>query len=1067
MRMKQTEKFRKRAVKAVLSVVCSSVLLFAAVPLAQQTVSAATTAVTTGYLNLRSGPGTNYSIVLTLTKGASLTVIGSPDSSWVKVQTSAGTQGYCSRAYLTITQDSSSQSTTGKALDNVNLRSGPGTGYSILLTIPKGTSVPVVDASNTSWVKVTYNGKTGYCSRQYMSVSGSQTGGSSGEVSSDKTGKALDNVNLRSGAGLSYRILTTVPKGTSVKVVDDSNSQWVKVTYNGLTGYCSREYMSVSEGTSSGGSTGSSGGSTGSSGGSSGSSGSSSQEKTGVTTGYLNLRSGPGTGYSILLTLSKGQQVTVLDDSSAWAKVRTSSGKVGYCDKSYLKITGGSSGGSQTVSETAVTKDNLRLRQGPGTSYATLMVLVRGTQVTVVEHTNASWVKVKTASGTVGYCSLEYLTITSTGGNSGGSSSSTPSSEASSSSVPSSSAVSVPSSSSLSSSSSSSGGESGTPDPVVLKGTATDNVNLRQGPGTSYAILATVPRGTTLTILDNSNTGWVKVTYNGKTGYCSRQYMEVTSSESPADPEDPEQILGAKVTADSLRVRSGPGTNYSILTSVTNGTMLTVLDTSTPGWVKVQIAGGKIGYVSAEYVEFVYAGDDLTGTLSLSQSTGSIPLGKTLYIKANTSSSVIWTSSNSSVAVVENGYIRSVGKGTAVITAISGNAKGTCTVSVTDGEPVRTAYTSPNIVGIGGTVNLIAVTDTSRDAVKFQVTMQDGSVVTVQASGYVDESVTDKNGNVFRTRKWTGSMVLPSTGKYTVKALSAQNGVYASAGFTTDAYAVQSQDYTVSTSEQRRASDKIIQLIANWEGYSSTVYADMLTYSQIPTIGYGYTFGVGTVFYNNISKTEAWSLLVNSINRASYTTEVNRFMQRNNLLMNQNQADCLISFGYNVGAGYWNGTAQMDARTIMLNAVVPPETIPAGGLAATVTKNTSLYAEPSRSSGKVTSVSNGSSATVLDLDFTDTRDGWYKVKTSAGTGWINSGYLQLSNSASLQHDLNYTNAYAFGTDLCRWCMAGGKAYSGLLYRRVGEANVYNYNDYSAVRYNKYGYTYPASMEHLS
>ena len=71
----------------------------------------------------------------------------------------------------------------------------------------------------------------------------------------------------------------------------------------------------------------------------------------------------------------------------------------------------------------------------------------------------------------------------------------------------------------------------------------------------------------------------------------------------------------------------------------------------------------------------IYSDGSITGSLSLSQTTGSIPLGKTLYIKANTSSSVLWTSSNSSVAVVENGYIRAVGKGTAVITAVSGNAK--------------------------------------------------------------------------------------------------------------------------------------------------------------------------------------------------------------------------------------------------------------------------------------------------------------------------------------------------------------------------------------------------------
>jgi hypothetical protein len=104
---------------------------------------------------------------------------------------------------------------------------------------------------------------------------------------------------------------------------------------------------------------------------------------------------------------------------------------------------------------------------------------------------------------------------------------------------------------------------------------------------------------------------------------------------------------------------------------------------------------------------------------------------------------------------------------------------------------------------------------------------------------------------------------------------------------------------------------------------------------------------------------------------------------------------------------------------------------------------------------------------VIDGDFSDKNDGWYKVELEDGTvGWINSGYVSLENSDELVHDLNYTNAYAFGTELIRWNQAGGKFYTGLFYRRLGEANVYNYGDYSAVRYNKYGYGYPLAASIL-
>ena len=53
---------------------------------------------------------------------------------------------------------------------DVNFRSGPGTGYSILDCLPKGASVTVTDRSNSSWYAVNYNGRDGFMSSMYLSV---------------------------------------------------------------------------------------------------------------------------------------------------------------------------------------------------------------------------------------------------------------------------------------------------------------------------------------------------------------------------------------------------------------------------------------------------------------------------------------------------------------------------------------------------------------------------------------------------------------------------------------------------------------------------------------------------------------------------------------------------------------------------------------------------------------------------------------------------------------------------------------------------------------------------------
>ena len=53
--------------------------------------------------------------------------------------------------------------TTGK----LNMRKGPGTKYKVIKTIPKGKNV-TYKSRNGSWYKVSYGGKTGYVSKNYL-----------------------------------------------------------------------------------------------------------------------------------------------------------------------------------------------------------------------------------------------------------------------------------------------------------------------------------------------------------------------------------------------------------------------------------------------------------------------------------------------------------------------------------------------------------------------------------------------------------------------------------------------------------------------------------------------------------------------------------------------------------------------------------------------------------------------------------------------------------------------------------------------------------------------------------
>lgn len=762
---------------------------------------------------------------------------------------------------------------------------------------------------------------------------------------------------------------------------------------------------------------------------------------TAKTTDYLNLRQGAGTNTSVILTLSKNVSVTILDNSNGqWAKVKTASGRVGYCFKQYLSYSGSGSGSASGASQTAVTTVSLNMRTGPSLQNGILAVLAPRTSLKVIDNSNAQWVKVQMPNGRQGWCYRSYLKIS---GSSGAAQSAAPAA-------------------------------SGT------TATTTDYLHLRSGAGLGYGIVLTLSKGTTATVLDNSNANWVKIlTASGKQGWCSRQYLKIsgkpsessqnnTGSQSGGTAGNSSAVTGATVTADVLRLRATAGTSGKILDRLPNGASLKVLSTSTPGWVKVQTSAGKVGYVSAEYVKLLYGGN--TGSqgtsVSLSASSASVPQGKTLWLKASASpsgASVTWTSSNPSVAKVTNGYVYAVAPGTAQIKASAGAGSASCGVAVTAAEPVRVTYASPNIAVPGKAVTFTVVTDSARDGAEFVVTMPNGGTKTLRAGSCRQETT---NGVV--TKVWTASASFSSPGLYSYQAYSSQHGAFSSRGVSSSVLVSTQGNEAVTTGETRRASDKMLQLIAGWEGYSAAVYADQLASSRIPTIGYGCTLGTNAVFYNNVSETEAWAMMVDKVNNGSYTTELNRMVANNHFLMNQGQADCLISFAYNVGAGYFNSSAEMDFRRIMKNAVVPPKISSGSSLAATVTYDASLRSNHTLLSNSIRSVPSGTSVRITGTYFANKQDGWYQVRLSNGaTGWINSGYVNLSNSGSLVHDLNYTNAYAFGTELILWNQAGGQFYPGLFYRRLGEANVYNYRDYSKARYNKYGYTYPSSAKNLS
>lgn len=90
---------------------------------------------------------------------------------------------------------------------------------------------------------------------------------------------------------------------------------------------------------------------------------------------------------------------------------------------------------------------------------------------------------------------------------------------------------------------------------------------------------------------------WVKVNVNGQTGYTQGRYLD-TESGTASDPYA--DVQGGTVNTNQLAIRAGKGNSAARLSTVNEGTRVTVLTTGKK-WVKVN-ANGVTGYTKGKNI---------------------------------------------------------------------------------------------------------------------------------------------------------------------------------------------------------------------------------------------------------------------------------------------------------------------------------------------------------------------------------------------------------------------------------------------------------------------------------
>ena len=361
--------------------------------------------------------------------------------------------------------------TTYTTTANLNLRKSASTSSSVILTIPKGKKITYVSTSG-SWYKVKYSSKTGYVSSKYVKKTTTTT---STAIKKTKF-KTTANVNLRSKASTSGSVLTTIPKGKIVTATAKSGS-WYKVTYGSKTGWVKstyvKEYYKYTT----------------------------TAKTLYKTTKTATLRSTPDTKKASVYSITadnvfQSTQKVVNSIGETWYRVSYKSKNYFVQSTFVTKVTASSFSKLTYKANTASA-----LYSYAGSKHTKLTTVPKGATISTT-YRIGNWYKT-TYGGKTGYVWIKNFSKVTASSDSG------------------------------STSGSGSTGSTNTTPPDLPSGTTitkvnyvtTSNLNLRASDSSSSTLLGTVPEGTTLSTTYKTSNGWFQVTYSGKTGFVSGNYL--------------------------------------------------------------------------------------------------------------------------------------------------------------------------------------------------------------------------------------------------------------------------------------------------------------------------------------------------------------------------------------------------------------------------------------------------------------------------------------------------------------------------------------------------------------
>ncbi|EOU1848960.1 SH3 domain-containing protein [Clostridium perfringens] len=475
-------------------------------------------------------------------------------------------------------------------------------------------------------------------------------GNSFGEIISS------EDLGLRKGADSSHEIITSIPSGARVNIIDKVSDNWYKVGYKDFVGYVEAKDIRILGYNLN-------------------------QDNVAlISANQLNVRTSPNENGQVIGTLYKNNKVNVLDKSiDGWYKIDFN-GRRAYVSSKYVNLISYKNNEVKTevkkdpIEGTGKVNINtaLNVRQASTTSSRIIGSLKGGEKVNIINESNGFY-KIE-FNNSYGYVYSKY--ISKDGG--GEKAQIVKQEEVKKEKVD---------------ESKKEAKSTTKAEPIVfairyLNKTGIVNVssslNVRERASISSKVIGSLSGNTKVTIVGEEG-AFYKIEYKSSHGYVAKEYVkDVTENsnnnqgtqtpEKPSNPESNEKT-GIVNVSSSLNVREGASTSSKVIGSLSGNTKVTIVGEE-GAFYKIEYRGSH-GYVAKEYVKDVIESNNSNqGTQTPekpsipenSKKTGVVTASKGLNVRkeANTSSKIIGIlNSGESVEIIgeENGFYKITYKG--------------------------------------------------------------------------------------------------------------------------------------------------------------------------------------------------------------------------------------------------------------------------------------------------------------------------------------------------------------------------------------------------------------------